>query len=69
MKITAKIDIYCPSGFYCMRNGNNKCGRLCFESKRPYCEIFNPFLHVDSRGNVLKCETCLLEERKEREKQ
>ena len=66
MKIFATVDIHCESGFYCMRNGKKKCGRLLFENNRPYCEIFYPFLETDSNGNVLKCEQCLLAERKER---
>lgn len=66
MKIKANIDVYCPSGFYCMRNGNNKCSRMSIENKRPYCELFYPFLDTDSKGNVLKCEECLLAERRER---
>ena len=66
MKITAKVDIYCASGFYCMRNGNKLCARLCFENNRPYCEVFYPFLDTDITGNVLKCEECLLAERKVR---
>ena len=66
MKITANIDVYCPTGFYCMRNGKNKCSRLHLECSRPYCELFYPFLDKDSNGNVLKNEECLLAERKER---
>ena len=68
MKITAKIDVHCPSGFYCKKAGNpNKCGRLNYtECNRPYCEVFYPFVETDSAGNVLKCEECLLAERKER---
>ena len=66
MKIEAKIDIYCESGFYCMKNGTKKCSRLHLESNRPYCEVFYPFLDTDINGNVLKCEDCLLAERKAR---
>ena len=66
MKIEAKVDIYCQSGFYCMRNGNKLCGRLRFENNIPYCEVFYPFLETDLSGNVLKCEQCLLAERKAR---
>lgn len=69
MKITAKVDVYCASGFYCMRNGEKKCGRLRFESNLPYCEVFYPFLDTDRNGNVLKCEACLLAEREERLKE
>lgn len=69
MKITAKVDVYCPSGFYCVRNGKNKCGRMNYQANRPYCEIYYPFLSTDSNGNVLKCEECLLAEREERKKQ
>lgn len=68
MEITEKISLYCPSGFYCKRN-KNKCPRLHFENDRPYCEIFYPFLDTDSKGNVLKCEACLLAELKARAKQ
>lgn len=66
MKITEKVELYCPSGFYCMRNGRNKCPRLRFQNNKGYCEIFNPFLDTDKDGNVLKCERCLLAERKAR---
>lgn len=66
MNIKTEIDLYCPSGFYCMRNAKNKCGRLNFQNNRPYCEIFIPFLETDSNGNVLKCEDCLLAEREAR---
>lgn len=66
MKITAKIDVYCASGFYCMRNGEKKCARLVLNNNRPYCEVFYPFLDTDRYGNILKCEACLLAERKER---
>ena len=68
MKITTKIDIYCQSGFYCMKNGNNKCGRLLSENGRYYCDVFYTFCETDINGNVLKCEECLLAERKERVK-
>lgn len=67
MTITTKVTYDCPSGFYCW-NGKNKCIRLKFESNRPYCELFFPFLDDDSNGNVLKCEKCLLAERKARER-
>lgn len=66
MKITAKVDIYCTSGFYCMRNGKKNCARLIFDNNRPYCEVFYPFLDTDKNGNVLKCEQCLLAERQKR---
>lgn len=66
MKITAKVDVYCQSGFYCMRNGKKLCGRLEFNNNGPYCEVFYPFLETDRNGNVLKCEECLLAERTER---
>lgn len=66
MEITAKVKVYCSSGFYCMRNGERKCSRVSFEANRPYCEVFYPFLDTDSNGNVLKCEECLLAEREER---
>lgn len=68
MKITANVDVYCASGFYCQRNGEKKCARLTFDhsNNRPYCEVFYPFLETDRNGNVLKCEQCLLAERKER---
>ena len=69
MKITETVDLYCPSGFYCMRNAKNKCSRLHFENNKPYCEIFYPFLETDSKGNVIKCENCLLAERKARVKE
>ena len=69
MKITAKVDIYCASGFYCMRNCEKKCSRLHFENNQPYCEVFYPFLKTDRNGNVLKCEACLLAEREQRLKE
>lgn len=69
MKITENIDLYCPSGFYCMRNEKNRCSRLHLENDKPYCEVFYPFLETDSNGNVIKCEKCLLAERKARVKE
>lgn len=66
MKITENIELHCPSGFYCMRNARNQCSRLKFENNRPYCEVFYPFLETNSYGGVLKCEQCLLAERKAR---
>ena len=66
MKIKETIDLYCPTGFYCMRNGKNKCPRLKFENNRPYCEFYYPFLDTDTNGNVLKDKKCLLAERKAR---
>ncbi len=69
MKITENIELYCPKGFYCMRNCKNKCPRLRFEHNRPLCEVFYPFLETDSNGNVIKDERCLLAERKARIKE
>ena len=67
MKITAKVDVYCPSGFYYMKNGKNNCWRLKFDKNRPYCEIFKKlYLDTDRHGNVLKCEECLIAEREAR---
>lgn len=66
MRITANLNISCPSGFYCMKNGSNRCYRLEFKNNLPYCEVFYPFLDTDSNGNVIKCEQCLLAERKAR---
>lgn len=68
MRVTAKIDMCCPSGFYCEKVGNpNKCCRLNHtEYNKPYCEVFYPFVETDSAGNVLKCEQCLLAEREAR---
>ena len=63
MKITAKVDVWCPSGFYCMKNGKNSCYRLRFEHDRQSCRVFNLFLKTDRHGNVLKCEECLMAER------
>jgi hypothetical protein len=65
MNIKTEINLYCPSGFYCMRNAT-KCSRIGTQSNRPYCEVFYPFLDTDSNGNILKCEDCLLAERKAR---
>lgn len=69
MNIVDTISLYCPKGFYCMRNANNKCPRLAFNNKRPYCEIYRPWLETDSSGNVLKTEKCLSAERKARLKE
>lgn len=69
MKITAKVDVYCARGFYCMRNGEKKCERLKFENNMPYCEVFYPFLETDRNGNVLKSEACILAEREQRLKE
>lgn len=68
MKITAIVKIDCPSGFYCKKNGKNKCNRLneSDKFKKPYCEVFYPFLDTDRHGNVIKCEDCLLTEREAR---
>ena len=66
MKIETTVSVYCPSGFYCMKNGKKLCGRIQLNNSRPYCEVFYPFLDVDRNGNVLKCEDCLLAERKTR---
>ena len=66
MKIKETINLMCPKGFYCMRNARNVCPRLKFQSNRPYCEVFYPFLQTDRNGNVLKDEKCLLAERKAR---
>ncbi|MBP1562060.1 MAG: hypothetical protein J6C96_12575 [Oscillospiraceae bacterium] len=65
MKITETIDLDCPSGFYCMNN-QKKCSRINTQGNKPYCEIFYPFLDTDSNGKIIKCEKCLLAERKAR---
>ena len=69
MKITEKVELYCPKGFYCMRNAKNKCPRLSFQNNKPYCEVFYPVLETDSNGNVIKYEKCLLAERRARVKE
>lgn len=67
MKIKTVVEINCDSGFYCKRNEKRLCPRLNEgELIRPYCEVFYPFLESDSKGNVLKCEKCLLAEREAR---
>lgn len=66
MKITAKVEVYCASGFYCAKNGDRKCSKMRYEGNRPYCDLFYPYLATDKDGNVLKCESCLLAEREER---
>lgn len=67
MKINVNLEIYVPSGFYCERNGGNKCSRLNVErANRPYCELFYPFLDTNKYGDVLKCDKCLLAEREQR---
>jgi hypothetical protein len=65
MRITEKIDLRCPNGFYC-KKGKSKCCRIGTQSGKPYCEVFYPFLETDSKGNILKDERCLLAERKAR---
>ena len=65
MIIKTEINLYCPSGFYCLTN-SKKCLRIGMQNERPYCEVFYPFLDTDSKGNVLKCEQCLLAEREAR---
>lgn len=67
MKIKTTIEYVCDSGFYCLKDGDRKCVRLNTSETRPYCELFYPFLDTDSKGNILKCEKCLLAERKTRE--
>lgn len=66
MIIKPKLEVDCPSGFYCMRNAERMCSRLKFQSNRPYCEVFYPFLETNRSGDVLKCEKCLLAEREAR---
>lgn len=66
MIIKTELEQYVPSGFYCTKNGISKCGRMRIDNNRAYCELFYPFLVADSFGNVLKCEKCLLAERKAR---
>lgn len=65
MKITENIDLRCLNGFYC-KKGKSKCCRIGTQSGKPYCEVFYPFLEMDSKGNILKDERCLLAERKAR---
>ncbi len=67
MDICVQIDASVPSGFYCEK-GKKRCYRLNKDSayKSPYCELFYPFLAVDSEGKILKCEKCLLAEREAR---
>lgn len=68
MNIETKISLYCPSGFYCRKiaTSNNRCCHLNTGTNHPYCEVFYPVLEKDSNGNILKCEACLLAERKAR---
>jgi hypothetical protein len=66
MEIKTKITVNCDSGFYCMRNGIIKCLRISKMDDRQYCALFDLFLDTDSKGNVLKCEKCLLAEREAR---
>ena len=67
MKIHADIDWYVPTGFYCVKDGKNKCSRLnVYGTGQCYCELFYPILEKDYSGNVLKCDKCLLAERKAR---
>lgn len=66
MRFKTTVEVNCASGFYCYRNGHRLCARLNSETPRPYCELFYPFLNVDSNGNILKCEKCLLAEREAR---
>lgn len=70
MVINVEIQQWVPSGFYC-----KNCLRKSYYDNggapghRVYCELFKPFLEIDSKGNVLKCKSCLIAELKEREKQ
>ena len=66
MRIKTTITVDSPSGFYCKRNGKTGCCRIGEQANRPYCEVFYPFLETDSRGNIIKCEACLLAEREAR---
>lgn len=65
MIIKTEINLSCPSGFYCLTN-SKKCARIGMQNGRSYCKVFYPFLDTDSKGNVLKCEQCLLAEREAR---
>lgn len=66
MQITTNISTYSPSGFYCQKV--KRCPRLDFEerTKKPFCSLFFPYLETDKSGNILKCEECLLAERRAR---
>lgn len=67
MRITKKVEIT-PSGFYC-QNTSRTCQSLNKEKQLPYCTFQEVYLDYDSKGNVLKCKECLLEERYSRLKQ
>lgn len=69
VKITDKIDLMCPTGFYCMKDGKRKCPRLEYQNNRPYCAVYYPFLDTDKEGNPLKDDRCLLAEKQARMKE
>ena len=64
MKIKAEVTACVSNGFYCKLNGKTICYYLkSKDNLPPSCNLFNLFLKVDSKGNILKCEDCLLAER------
>lgn len=68
MRMEYTAHVHCPCGFYCLRAGMEVCTNL--DVNQSYdgwvCAEFNSSLEKDKRGNVLKCEKCLLTERETR---
>lgn len=66
MRIKVEIEYDCPNGFYC-RKGKAKCYRMEFDkNENVFCSVYNRFLNNDSKGNVIKCDECLIAEKEER---
>lgn len=54
MKITAKIEIDVPNGFFC-----NNCIRKGLDaSKNVYCSLFNRYV-FEVNGEYVKCKECI----------
>ena len=68
VEIKTEVNLLCPKGFYC-RRGERGCIRIGEDHKVPYCEVFRWALKKDSKGNIIKCEQCLLAEREARIKE
>lgn len=52
-----------------MKDGKRKCPRLEYQSNRPCCAVYYPFLDTDKEGNPLKDDRCLLAEKQARMKE
>lgn len=66
MKIRQTFEIDCPAGFYC-KKGRSKCSKINYQNGLSYCELSNLFLDKDSKGNIIKCDKCLLAEKRARQ--